>query len=86
MGNPITSTCVKRWSANRKNINPSTGTEYSEDLRFEFARNWSADSQSFFSISVWLAGIYKRIPSIQYFAHIEKYRKVSKSIENFRKV
>jgi len=31
-----------------------SGTEYSEDFSFEFARSSSADAQSRFSISEWL--------------------------------
>ena len=43
----------------RSKMSPRTGMGYSDDLRLELARNSSAEAQSFFSISVWFAGIYK---------------------------
>ena len=44
-------------------MRPRTGTEYSDDLRCELARNSSAEAQSFFSISVWFAGMSKTLYS-----------------------
>lgn len=48
---------VNLWSAKRRKIRPSTGTEYSDDFSFEFARSSSAAPQRRFSSSVVLAGI-----------------------------
>ena len=54
----ISLAAMLNWcSAKQRKISLRTGLAHLEDLRPEFARSWSAESQSRFSISVWLPGI-----------------------------